>query len=92
MISLHLSRWISNNPAYSSVGGVLFDKLSRPSWNIARSDRQYTIPGSVTSIGNSAFCSLLHLSGITIPTGVTNIGSEGFGFCFALTNLTIPSS
>jgi len=83
----------SNNPAYSSVGGVLFDKAEQTLVEYPPGlTGSYTIPGSVTSIGNSAFAACYNLSGITIPTGVTNIGSEGFGFCFALTNLTIPSS
>ena len=38
-----------------------------------------TIPESVTSIGNSAFCRCTSLTSITIPENVTSIGSEAFG-------------
>ena len=51
----------------------------------------YTIPGSVTSIGNYAFESCAGLAGVTIPGSVTNIGAYAFQDCSGLTSVTIPA-
>ena len=68
----------ANNPAYSSVAGVLFDKnqttlIQYPGGKAG----SYTIPDSVTSIGGAAFacCSL---TSVTIPDSVTSIGELAF--------------
>ena len=51
----------------------------------------YTIPNSITSIGDYAFsyCSLLT---INIPNSVTSIGEGAFFSCKSLTDVTIPDS
>ena len=83
----------SNNPAYSSAGGVLFDKSGAALVEYPPGvSGSYAIPGTVTSIGNSAFAACYYLSGVTIPNSVTQIGAIGFGYCFGLTNISIPSS
>ncbi|MBQ3173549.1 MAG: leucine-rich repeat domain-containing protein, partial [Alistipes sp.] len=53
---------------------------------------EYTIPDSVTTIGDYAFsyCSLL--TSVTIPDSVTSIGSFAFYYCTSLTSVTIPDS
>ena len=84
----------SRNPAYASIDGVLFDKSIRaiiayPAGKIART---YTIPSSVTSIGNDAFAGCRSLASITIPSSVTSIGDYAFSYCDSLTSITIPSS
>ena len=81
------------NPAYSSRNGVLFNKnlttlIECPS----RKAGGYTIPNSVTSIGDSAFAYCTSLTSVTIPNSVTNIGSGAFYDCTSLTNVTIPGS
>lgn len=58
---------------------------------IAYCSRQtsYSIPNSVTSIGDGAFqCS--RLTSLTIPDSVTSIGDSAFKGCSNLTSLTIP--
>ena len=51
---------------------------------------EYTIPDSVTSIGDYAFEYCQYLTSITIPDGVTSIGGEAFYGCSSLTSITIP--
>lgn len=51
---------------------------------------EYTIPDSVTSIGNYAFYNCSDLTSITIGNGVTSIGNYAFEYCSSLTSITIP--
>lgn len=83
-----------SNTKYSSLNGVLFDK------NITKlircpqgfTETSYSIPGSVTSIGEGAFFTCEKLTNITIPDGVTSIGSDAFAECSNLTSITIPNN
>jgi hypothetical protein len=82
----------TNNPAYSSVAGVLFNKsqttlVEYPSGKA----RSYTMPNSVTSIGNYAFYECYSLTNVTIGSSVTNIGEGAFIGCTGLTSVTIPN-
>src|ERR1035441_7731693 len=52
----------------------------------------YTIPNSVTSIGDSAFSSCGSLASVTIPNSVTNIGKDAFRDCTSLASVTIGNS
>ena len=82
------------NQRYISVDGVLFNK--NKSWLITypaeKSDSEYAIPNSVTSICDSAFYGCKSLTSITIPNSVTSIGSGAFEYCKSLTSVTIPNS
>ena len=51
-----------------------------------------TIPNSVTSIGEMAFCVCAALTSINIPNSVTSIGDGAFVGCSGLTSITIPNS
>ncbi|MBE6666476.1 MAG: leucine-rich repeat domain-containing protein [Ruminococcaceae bacterium] len=52
----------------------------------------YTIPNTVTSIGERAFQGCENLTGITIPDSVMVIGNFAFQNCKGLTSVTIPIS
>ena len=52
----------------------------------------YTIPDSVTSIGDDALRNCYSLTSVTIPNSVTKIGNYAFTDCDSLTNITIPDS
>jgi len=83
----------SNNPTYSSVDGVLFDFnktaiIQFPSGFVG----SFTIPDTVTSIGNSTFLWCANLTGITIPNSVTSIGNSAFLDCSSLRSVAIPDS
>jgi hypothetical protein len=84
----------AQNSVYSSVNGVLFDKIQAmlieyPNGNVGNS---YTIPNSVINIGKFAFEYCTNLTSVTIPNSVTNIGEGAFSSCRRLTSVTIPNS
>ena len=83
----------TNNPNYSSVDGVLFNKdqtiiIQCP---ISKTGK-YTLPSSVTSIGSYAFSNCSVLTSVIIPLSVTSIKEWAFSNCSRLTSVTIPSS
>ena len=53
---------------------------------------EYTIPDSVTTIGNNAFRNCESLTSVTIPDSVTTIGEAAFNGCTSLTSVTIGDS
>ena len=53
---------------------------------------EYTIPDSVTAIGDYAFFECSSLTSVTIPDSVTTIGDYAFRECNSLTSVTIPDS
>ena len=76
----------ANNPAYSSQDGVLYNKVKTVLMLYpAKKSGAFTIPDSVTSIGDSAFRDCAGLTNVTIGSGVTSIGAGAFSSCAALT-------
>jgi hypothetical protein len=82
-----------NNPAYSSLGGVLFDneQTTLVAFPPGRAG-SYVLPNGVTSIGVYAFESCPKLTSVTMPNSVTAIGDYAFSGCTGLTGLTLSGS
>ena len=55
-------------------------------------ETNYTIPNSVTTIGDHAFSGCYFLTSINIPNSVTTIGKGAFSGCKSLTSINIPTS
>ena len=84
----------SGNERYCSEQGVLFTKgkdtlVCYPG---GKPEGSYSIPSSVTAIGDGAFANCSGLKEVTIPGSVTEIGILAFENCRGLTAVTIPES
>lgn len=55
-------------------------------------DKNVTIPNSVTSICDQAFSGSTSITNVVIPNSITSIGEYAFSECTSLTNITIPDS
>jgi hypothetical protein len=83
----------SNNPNYTSVDGVVFNKnittlVLYPIGKIG----SYSIPNTVTTIAFESFLNCTNLTNITIPNSVTNIQTYSLVGCTGLISLIIPNS
>jgi len=79
-----------DNPTYSSVAGVLFDKTRRtlvlyPAARIG----DYAVPEGVMKIGDYAFESCTALTNVTLPNSVTNIAGWAFRLCVKLSSILL---
>lgn len=81
-----------SNDYYSSVDGVLFDKLQTMliQFPSARAGA-YSIPSTVASISSYAFAGAPLVS-VSIPDSVTGIPHHGFAGCNALTRVRLPAN
>jgi|GEM_PF-5354217 len=91
---VHEIRVDIDNPNYSTVDGVLFDKeknilVSYPS---NMENEFYSIPESVHVIGDYAFCSASYLKSLIIPDSVQEIGEYSFDEAFRIEKIHIPET
>ena len=70
---------------------VLFNKSKTTLIAYIAKETNYTIPNSVTTIGEHAFSGCDSLTSINIPNSVTTIGKHAFSSCKFLTSITIPN-
>ena len=80
-----------DNPNYSSIGGVLFNKaqdtlISYPPGRIGA----YSIPNGVVTIANGAFYYCEKLTAINFPNTITEIENGAFYYCTSLVSVVIP--
>lgn len=83
-----------DNDAYKSIGGNLYTKNGKRLvlYAIGKTETQFIIPESVTSIWDNAFKGCSSLTSITIPSSVTSIGEYAFKDCSKLTTVYYKGS
>jgi uncharacterized protein (TIGR02145 family) len=93
----------ADNARYSSEDGILFNKdkttlllypvgeLHAGGLPLDNKEGAYTIPSTVTAIGEGAFA-YSTIGSIIIPNGVADIRERAFYSCRNLTSMTIPGS
>lgn len=72
----------------TSIGSNAFSGRS----NSGNFTKKYIIPGTVRSIGNSAFYDNYYLEEVEFNEGLQTIGAAAFGYNFALKEIRIPST
>ena len=74
------------NPYYSSKKGVLLDKDQQKliKYPVAKADRSYTLPATVSVIASMAFKDAKKLEGVRIASYVHTVGLEAFYGCSSL--------
>ena len=83
-----------SNPNYCDIDGILYtkDKETIVCYPAGKIESNFSIPNSVTSIGDYAFRYCSKLTSIVIPNSVTGIGNSAFNGCYNLTSIVIPNS
>ena len=80
------------NTQYMSYEGNLYSKDGSLliQYAIGKAELSFTVPETVTEIGNGAFAYCGTLCNVYLPTGLLRIGSEAFTGCSALASIDIP--
>ncbi len=82
-----------NNPEYSSLDGVMFNKdMTALIYCPVGRAGKYIVPDSVTTIGERAFENCAKLTEVVIPDSVTSIGESAFQGCSSLAGVTLSNS
>lgn len=83
-----------DNKYFKSIDGNVYSKDGKILIRYApgKSTTSFTIPNSVTSIGEYAFDSCSNLTSLVIPDGVISIGRYAFKDCVNLESLMLPLS
>ncbi len=83
----------SNNPNYSGIDGVLYNKAQTILIHCPKSKTgSFDIPSQVTSIGNGAFLGCESLASVTIPNSLNTIGDNTFYSCSNLSSIILPNT
>ena len=83
----------ASNPNYSSLSGVLFNKVQTTLIQAPGGlTGSYGVPSTVIAIGGYSFQGCSKLTSINLPSSVTTIGAYSFANCSGLTSFTFPPS
>jgi len=85
---LDLEEFCNNKTVY-----LVYNRIGKPIKlidNDGQEIKEFTVPHSVTSIGDRVFYNCSGLTSITIGNSVTSIGEEAFWCCSGLTSIIIP--
>ena len=83
-----------NNANYKDIDGNLYTKDGKTlvQYAIGKTATSFTIPDSVTTIGDYAFSDCYNLTNVTIDDNATTIGWGAFEGCVSLTSVVIGDS
>lgn len=91
-----LQRFIvdEENPHLSAVGGVLFDKDATllMFYPQGKQDSTYTVPSTVTAIGDYGIYSIVTLEELILPDGLETLGDHSLSRNVNLKSLRLPKS
>jgi hypothetical protein len=83
----------AENPDFSSVSGVVFNKTKTTLVRYPTgTSGEYIVPDGVTKIESGAFSGCEGITSVTIPNGIIAIGGSAFYDCPGLTSVSIPGS
>lgn len=82
----------SSNKNYTSLSGVLYskDKTILITYPEGKTDTSFTIPDSVTAVGDYAFSGCAALEMVIISENVTDVGEGAFTSCIKLKTVQLP--
>lgn len=81
------------NPNYSGLDGVLYDKNKTNLYFCPPSATgDFTVPSTVTNIAVDAFYNCSGLTSVELPAGLTSLEDWVFENCTGLSTLSLPSS
>lgn len=83
-----------NNQHYESIDGNLYskDRTILIQYAVGKQNKTFSIPDSVTIIGQSAFSCCCSLTSVEIPNSVTTIEEYAFSSCESLTDVVMVDS
>ena len=79
----------ASNPNYASADGILYNKAFTELICCPPQKTSVTIPDTVVSIPNVAFCECKNLTSIDLPDSLSSIGVTAFLNCDNLTSLNV---
>ena len=81
----------SENEYLASQDGILYnkDKTKLICYPAGKTDSSYTVPDSVTTIGDVAFAECVYLTNVSMPC-VTTIEYTAFSYCTSLESVDMP--
>ena len=84
----------SDNAYLLAENGVIFNKAKTVllGYLPGKPDASYTVPASVTKLGEASLSNIPALTSVTLPNGLKTIASYVFYYCPNLTTLNLPSS
>ena len=80
----------SDNPHYSSIDGILYDKDIETIVLCPGARTSIDLPSTVTTIGQGAFSNCSNLTSVTMPS-ITTIGESAFSNCYNLVTVYMPA-
>ncbi len=83
-----------DNPMFSSIDGVLFDKVNHTLFTYppGNPEESYAVPQGTLALGRLAFDSCVTLTSVSLPDGLLSIDGFAFYDCGSLTSVSLPAS